>query len=63
MTLSVREIRMVVERILLAAGIPDGFMPAVRDCRALLPQAMGLGGLALLKRDIRDAAPDRSRAR
>jgi hypothetical protein len=48
---SVREARMIVERILLAAGIPDGFVPAVRD-GVLYAQAMGLDGLATLKRDI-----------
>lgn len=50
MHLSVREIRMIVERILLTTGLPDGFVPAVRDC-VLYSQAMGLGGMATLKRD------------
>ena len=59
MPLSVREIRMVVERILLSVRIPDGFVPAVRDC-VLYSQAMGLGGLAMLKRDydhLKNAKP------
>lgn len=50
MHLSVREVRMIVERILLTTGLPDGFVPAVRDC-VLYSQAMGLGGMGALKRD------------
>jgi hypothetical protein len=59
--LSARETRMIVERILLTAGLPEGFVPAVRDC-VLYSQAMGLGGLVALKRDfplIRNANPRR----
>jgi hypothetical protein len=59
--LSVRESRMIVERILLTAGLPEGFVPAVRDC-VLYSQAMGLGGLVALRRDfrlIRNANPRR----
>lgn len=51
MTLSVREVRMIVERILLVTGLPDGFVPAVRDC-ILYSQGGELGGLAMLKRDL-----------
>jgi hypothetical protein len=59
MHLSVREIRMIVERILLSLRLPDGFVPEVRDC-ILYSQVSGLGGLAMLKRDmkrLRDARP------
>jgi hypothetical protein len=59
MHLSVREVRMIVERILLSLRIPEGFVPAVRDC-ILYSQAEGLGGLAMLKRDmdrLRNANP------
>lgn len=51
MALSVRETRMIVERILLAAGIPEGSVPAVRDV-VLYAEAMGLDGLSVLRRDI-----------
>jgi hypothetical protein len=51
MTLSVREVRMITERLLLVAGLADGFVPAVRDC-VLYSQAMDLGGLAALERDF-----------
>jgi hypothetical protein len=59
MTLSVREVRMITERLLLVAGLPDGLVPAVRDC-VLYSQAMGLGGLAALERDfdlLKEARP------
>jgi hypothetical protein len=51
LALSVRETRMIVERILLACGLPDGLVPAVRDC-VLYSQALGQGGLALLQQDL-----------
>jgi hypothetical protein len=51
MDLSVREVRMIVERILLSLRVPEGFVPAARDC-ILYSQAQGLGGLAMLKRDM-----------
>jgi hypothetical protein len=44
---SVRESRMCIDRILLVAGIPSGYVAAVREC-ALLSQALGLGGFAYL---------------
>ena len=44
-TLSVRETRMIVERILLTTGLPPGFVPAVGNC-ILYSQALRLGGLA-----------------
>jgi hypothetical protein len=46
-TLSLREARMIVERILLTTGLPMGFVPAVANC-VLYAQAMRLGGLAAL---------------
>lgn len=46
MQLSVREVRMIVERILLAAQVPQGFIPDVRDA-VMYSHAMGLGGLSL----------------
>lgn len=50
-TLSVRETRMIVERILLATGLPAGLVPAV--CNAVLySQAMGLSGVAGFQRHI-----------
>ena len=56
MTWSVREARMIVERILLAAGIPDGFVPAVRDA-VVYAQAMGLNGLEILRALSRPRRP------
>ena len=48
MMLSVREIRMIVERILLHAGLPQGLIPDVRDA-VLYSHAQGLGGLPMFK--------------
>lgn len=45
--LSVREMRMIVERLLLLTRMPAEFVPAIRDC-ALYSQAGGLAGLAAL---------------
>jgi hypothetical protein len=42
---SVREARMCVDRILLLAGLPSGYVSAVRD-GVLISQGLGLGGLA-----------------
>ena len=50
-TLSVRETRMIVERILLTTGLPDGFVPAVGNC-ILYSQALRLGGLAAFAMSI-----------
>jgi hypothetical protein len=44
---SVRESRLCVDRILLVAGIPSGYVAAVREC-VLLSQALRLGGFAYL---------------
>ena len=46
-TLLPREVRLVVERILLLTKLPPGAIPAVRDV-VLYSAAAGLGGLALL---------------
>lgn len=48
-TLLPREVRLVVERILLLTRLPPGAIPAVRDV-VLYSAAAGLGGLALLHR-------------
>jgi len=44
---SVREARMWVERILLVAGLPPGYVPATREC-VLVSQALALGGFRRL---------------
>jgi hypothetical protein len=46
-TLLPREIRLVVERLLLLTGLPFGFVPAVRDV-VLYSAIGGFGGLTLL---------------
>jgi hypothetical protein len=46
-TLLPREIRLVVERLLLLTGLPFGFIPAVRDA-VFYSAIAGHGGLALL---------------
>jgi hypothetical protein len=43
MQISVREARLTLDRIFLAAGIPDGMIASVRE-HALLSVALGLGG-------------------
>lgn len=50
-TLSVRETRMIVERILLTTGLPAGLVPAVGNA-ILYSQAAGLSGLAGFQRTI-----------
>lgn len=45
--ISVREARMWVDRILLVAGLPSGYVHAAREC-VLASQALGLGGLRRL---------------
>jgi hypothetical protein len=65
MMLSIREVRMIVERILLSLHIPEGFVPAVRDC-VLYSQIASLGGLAMLGRDcetLKQARPSALRIR
>jgi hypothetical protein len=44
LSVSVREGRMFVDRILLTCGLPSGYVHGVREC-VLLSQALGLGGL------------------
>ena len=56
MQLSVREVRMIVERILLAARLPQGFIPDVRDA-IMYSHAMGLGGLSLFQQRFVAAPP------
>ena len=59
-TLLPREVRLVVERILLLTPLPAGMVPAVRDV-LLYSAAAGLGGLPALRRDfaaLRAARPD-----
>ena len=56
---------MIVERVLLSLRIPDGFVPAVRDC-VLYSQIANLGGLAMLGRDcetLRQARTETPRLR
>ncbi|MFC0385521.1 hypothetical protein [Muricoccus vinaceus] len=58
-TLLPREVRLVVERILLLTRLPPGAIPAVRDV-VLYSAAAGLGGLSLLHRrfeSLRAAEP------
>jgi hypothetical protein len=50
-TLLPREVRLVVERILLLTPLPAGMVPAVRDV-LLYSAAAGLGGLPALRRDF-----------
>ena len=50
-TLLPREVRLVVERILLLTSVPPGAIPAVRDV-VLYSAAAGLGGLPLLRRRV-----------
>jgi hypothetical protein len=60
MQLAVREVRMIVERILLAARLTQGFIPDVRDA-VMYSHAMGLGGLSLFQQRF-VAAPSPSLA-
>lgn len=46
--ISVREARLTLDRIFLAAGVPDGLVPAVRD-HALASAALGLGGWEMVR--------------
>ncbi|MFT4001162.1 MAG: hypothetical protein QM684_13050 [Rhizobium sp.] len=47
MTVSLREMRMVFERLLQVTRIESGLVPSLRDC-ALYSAALGLGGFARL---------------
>lgn len=55
-TLSVRETRMIAERILLTNKLPMQFVPAVVNC-VLYSQAMGHGGLPEFERSLDALAP------
>jgi hypothetical protein len=55
-TLSVRETRMIAERILLTNKLPMQFVPSVVNC-ILYSQAMGLGGLPEFQRSLESLAP------
>jgi len=46
--ISVREARLTLDRIFLAAGVHDGLVPAVRD-HALASAAFGLGGWPMVR--------------
>jgi hypothetical protein len=56
--LSVRETRMIVERILLTLNLPAGFVPAVGNC-ILYSQALLRGGLAHLQETMNTIAAAR----
>jgi hypothetical protein len=56
--LSVRETRMIVERILLTLNVPQGFVPAVGNC-ILYSQAQRLGGLAAFREAMGSLAAGR----
>lgn len=51
LTVSLRECRMVLERLLQHAGVASGVLPAVRDC-ALYSAALPVGGFAGLERHL-----------
>jgi hypothetical protein len=51
MTVSLREMRMVFERLLQVTRIESGLVPALRDC-ALYSAALGLGGFARLEQTL-----------
>lgn len=51
MTVSLREMRMVFERLLQVTRIESGLVPALRDC-ALYSAALGLGGFASLAQTL-----------
>jgi hypothetical protein len=51
LNISVREFRLVVERILYLTGLPKGAVPAVRDT-ILYAEAFGTGGLERLRDDF-----------
>jgi len=58
---SVREVRLTLDRIFLAADVHDGLVPAVRD-HALASAALGLGGWLMVRdRNAAIGAGDASR--
>lgn len=59
MQISLRESRMVLERLMQVARVPEGLVASLRDC-ALYSAALGLGGFPALTHNlklIRDAGP------
>jgi hypothetical protein len=52
MILSLREARMVLERLVLVTGIDAGLVPSLRDC-ALYSAALGLGGFEQVEANLR----------
>ena len=51
MRVSLRESRMVLERLVQVARVPDGLVASVRDC-ALYSAALGLGGFDRLQENL-----------
>jgi hypothetical protein len=61
MRVSLRESRMVLERLVQVARVPEGMVPSLRDC-ALYSAALGLGGFEELLQNLElIKAPDLSR--
>lgn len=61
MNVSLRESRMVLERLMLVARVPEGLVVSLRDC-ALYSAALQLGGFPGLKENLQglnDADPSR----
>lgn len=52
MTVSLRESRMVLERLMQVARVPEGLVVSLRDC-ALYSAALQLGGFPVLKENLR----------
>ncbi len=51
LTVSLRESRLVLDRLLLQTALPPGYNSAVREC-ILMSEAMGLGGYAALQKNF-----------
>lgn len=51
MTISLRESRMVLERLMQVARVPEGLVASLRDC-ALYSAALQLGGFPALKQNL-----------
>ena len=61
MRVSLRETRMVLERLVQVARVPEGMVPSLRDC-ALYSAALGLGGFDELLQNLElIKTPDLSR--
>jgi hypothetical protein len=54
LTLSLRECRLVMERIMQLSGVPAGVVPAARDC-AIYSEALRLGGFTSVRSTIAGA--------